>query len=381
MSHSNGAVAEPPAWFFDPDNQFSAPPPATNKATGPATEPALMPRFKPFTFKDMMNRPVKEWIIENVMGAGDKVMIYGPSGCGKTFVVIDIIFSACLGKQFAMQFDVARPLNVAYASGEGNSGIAQRFQAAAIHYGVEDLPNFTFFELTPQLVAKESAFASAADFATEWQGRQARGEAQPLDIFIIDTFHSAIAGADENSSQDMGLALHAIEYIVRTLGCTVIIVHHTNKAGTGERGSGALRAAMDTMLEIKRTSEYNSKAILHADKVKDGEQWKDKTFDLAVMGDSVRVWWDEPSDGGDGDKRKSQTGREILEVLSKFEGSPLTSKQIGETIDARQQVINKVLIRIEKDNYILRDKNAHGTFCYAITNEGKNALRNPNTPI
>jgi predicted transcriptional regulator len=381
MSHSNGAVAEPPAWFFDPDNQFSAPPPATNKATGPATEPALMPRFKPFTFKDMMNRPVKEWIIENVMGAGDKVMIYGPSGCGKTFVVIDIIFSACLGKQFAMQFDVARPLNVAYASGEGNSGIAQRFQAAAIHYGVEDLPNFTFYELTPQLVAKESAYASAADFAKEWQGRQAKGEAQQLDIFIIDTFHSAIAGADENSSQDMGLALHAIEYITRTLGCTVIIVHHTNKAGTGERGSGALRAAMDTMLEIKRTSEHNSKAILHADKVKDGVQWKDKTFDLAVIGDSVRVWWDEPSESGEGDKRKSQTGREILEILSKFEGSPLTAKHIGEAIDTRQQVVNKVLARIEKDSYIIRDKNTHGAWCYTITNEGKNALRNPNNPI
>ena len=59
---------------------------------------------------------------------------------------------------------------------------------------------------------------------------------------------------------------------------------------------------MDCMIEIKRISENNTstKEVMHCAKLKDGEAWKDQTFDLAAMGESVRVWWDEPSEASEG---------------------------------------------------------------------------------
>jgi predicted transcriptional regulator len=373
-------VQEMPAWMREQDDPFIRQP-AANPPAAQATEPALTPRFAPLSLSELLNLPPKEWIIENVIGQGDLCMIYGAPGCGKTFVVIDLIFAACLGQQFAMRFGVERPLNVAYTAGEGISGLPMRFQAAAAFYGVEQMPNFTFFANTPQLFAKEGAYASVTDFVTEWQGRQANGEAQPLDILIIDTLHSATAGADENSSQDMGIVLQAAKHAATTLGCAVILVHHTNKSGQAERGSSSLRGAMDCMIEIKRIGENSTKAGMYCEKLKDGEAWQEKIFDLTAIGDSVRIWWYEDSEATDGDKRKSETARHILQLLSDRNGVRLTAKQIGEATDTRPQIVNKVMARMEKNNLVIRDQNERGTWCFVITDEGKTALQNPNTTV
>jgi hypothetical protein len=309
-------------------------------------EPSVItPKFKPFSLSALLEMPPKEWIIDQVIGAGDLAMVYGAPGCGKTFVVIDMIFAACIGQQFAMRFDVARPLNVAYAAGEGISGLPSRFAAAAAFYDVDDLMNFTFFATTPQLYATEDAYASVRDFTYEWKGRQATGQAQPLDILIIDTLHSATAGADENSSQHMGIVLKAAKQAAQELNCAVILVHHTNKAGSAERGSSSLRGAMDCMIEIRRISDNDTgtKAIMHCAKLKDGEAWKDQTFDLVASGDSVRVWWDEPSTEGKSKGKEAQHKKTMLTFMTKNAGKKITAKTLGEVAGVSQVHANRML--------------------------------------
>ena len=282
----------------------------------PEPEPKPAQRFQPLSLCDLLSMPPKEWLIEQLIGAGDIGMIYGAPGSAKTFATVDLLFAACLGRQFAGRFDVARPLNVAYCAGEGVSGLPARFAAAAEHYGVDELPTFTFFAVTPSLFCESQATLQAESiqqFIIEWQERQADGQAQPLDILVIDTLHSATAGADENSAKDMGTVLSLCKLATKLLGCAVVLVHHSNKAGTGERGSSAMRGAMDTMIECRAVA---GKFAMSCEKLKDGEKWKDQTFDLVAMGESVRVWWDEPSDATEGDKRKSETAREILELLA-----------------------------------------------------------------
>ncbi|MCB0111832.1 MAG: AAA family ATPase, partial [Caldilineaceae bacterium] len=204
---------------------------AAAKAAQDATaEPA--PTFAPMTLADLLSMPPKEWLIDQIIGKSDLGMIYGGPGTGKTFVVIDLIMSACLGQQWAMRFDVVRPLNVAYAAGEGISGLPARFAAAAQHYGVDTLGNFTFFKAVPQLYNDNQA-ADAINinkFVREWKARQERGEAKPLDLLVVDTLHTATTAADENSSRDMGTVLTACRWAAHELGCAVILVHHTNKS-------------------------------------------------------------------------------------------------------------------------------------------------------
>lgn len=298
--------------------------------------PPGAPKFAPKSLADLLAMPPKRWLIDQIVGAGDLVMLYGPPGSGKSFVVIDLIFAGCLGQSFARRFDTSKRLTVAYCAGEGASGLPQRFAAAAEHYGASALPTFTFFDAAPQLYkgdwrdAADAYSASIGDFVREWQQRQAAGSAGQLDLLVIDTMHSATIGADENSAQDMGKVLQATKAAVSALGCAVMLVHHSNKQGNAERGSSALRGAMDCMIEVKPTA---GKFLLSCEKLKDGQVWKPQTFDLLSVGDteSVRVWWDEV--GGEGKSGKQSQDADALVALLKGAGSARhTATSLAEAI-------------------------------------------------
>lgn len=164
--------------------------------------------FTPYSFDELLKMPSKEWLLDQVFGAGDIGMIYGPPGCGKTFVVIDMIVSLCKGQKWANEFDVTRCLNVAYCAGEGIGGLPSRFAAIAKHYDITNLDNFSFYPIPPQLY-DDNATAKIDDFCNEWKARQDAKEVAPLDVLIIDTLHTATVAADENSAQHMGKALHS----------------------------------------------------------------------------------------------------------------------------------------------------------------------------
>ena len=325
-------------------------------------EPPGSPRFKPLTLAELLLLPPKVWLVDQFLGAGDLAMLYGPPGSGKTFVVIDLLFAACLGRQFAMRFDALRPLTVAYCAGEGVSGLPARFAAAAEHYGVSELPNLTVFDAAPQLFDGGSAEAIGR-FVAEWQERQAAGQAQPLDLLVIDTMHSATVGADENSAQDMGRVLNVARDASKRLGCTVLMLHHSNKAGTAERGSSALKGAMDAQIEVKPVA---GKFVMHCEKLKDGQQWKDQTFDLVAMGDSVRVWWDEP--GGELPGSTGRLGSKLLAELQSRPGVKFGAKQLAEAVGSTQAAAINGLARLVEKGECKR----------SLQNEGREpSSRNP----
>ena len=306
------------------------------------------PAFEPMTMADLLAMPPKEWLIENVIGAGDMVMLYGGSGSGKTHVAIDLIFSALAGQRWAMRFDVARPLNVCYAAGEGISGLQSRFAAVSDFYSGCgcDWANFTFFRNVPQMF-EGSYTTNMRKFIAEWKARQGAGKAPQLDILIIDTLHAAAVGSDENSARDSGVILSMAKRAVTELGCAVVLIHHTGKNGNNERGSSALRGAMDTMLLIERF-ENGTKAKLTCTKLKDGAEWKPQTLDLVEHLDSVRVWWDEPNEGGAAKGKEDEHRETMLAFMQGQPGKKMTAKVLAEVAGIGQTHANKILAAMVK---------------------------------
>lgn len=316
-------------------------------------------QFQPIRLPELLARPPKPWLIESLIGERDLGMIYGPPGSGKTFVVIDLVFAACLGQQFALQFAINRPLTLAYCAGEGISGLPSRFTAAAAFYGVSDLPNFTFFEVVPQLFSPriDSSQHTILQFVSEWQARQEEDKAQGLDLLIIDTLHSATVNADENSAKDMGLVLQLAKVAIQELRCAVLLVHHSNKAGTGERGSSALRGAMDFMLEVK---PMVGKFVMTCEKLKDGERWPPHTFALVAKEDSVRVWWDLPVGAEAATGKQTQDKQAIVRLLQSSPGIRYTARTIGEIVGmgASKQIfklLNDVVTEFKQIKVGLKD--------------------------
>ena len=295
------------------------------------------PVFSPLTLADLLQLPPKQWLLDLIFGAGDLVMLYGPPGTGKTFVAIDMIFSLCLAQQWGERFAVARPLTVAYCAGEGVGGLSQRFQSAAEYYGVDTLPGFSFFTATPQLHTKASTPETIHQFVTDWQAR----DGGPLDLLVIDTFHSATVGAEENSATDAGIVLQSLKVAQKALGCAVMLLHHTNKNGNAERGSSALRGAMDAMIGI---AEAGNKFSMNCEKLKDGAAWQSQTFALVAKAESVRVWWDEPADPAQTNGKQNQDKEALLKVMTDDPGRRFTSNRLSETIGlAGNKQIFKIL--------------------------------------
>ncbi len=306
-----------------------------------------VPRFKRLTWANVMALPPKEWLIDQILGRSDLVMIYGAPGSGKTFAGLDLALSACLGKQWAGRFDVPQRLTVAYAIGEGGSGFAQRLQAAGEYYGVDDIPNLHIYMTAPQLFNIQDP-CNAAQFVLEYAAAQAAGDVEPLDILFLDTLHSVTAGADENSSQHMGQVLHHAKSIADRLGCAVCLVHHTNKAGTGERGSSALRGAMDCMIEVK---EVGSSRLMTCEKLKDGEAWKPQTFDLVAKADSVRVEWGIVGSTG----KTDATPGKLVALLRENAGKRFTGKSLAEAVGVTSNTCFVALNRLTEKGEISRE--------------------------
>jgi len=300
--------------------------------------------FTPYSFDEFLKMPPKEWLLDQVFGAGDIGMFYGTPGCGKTFLIIDMIMSLCTGSRWANRFDVQRPLYVAYCAGEGIGGLPSRFRAIARHYGVADLDNFAFYPIPPQLY-DDNATATINHFCNEWKARQGAKEVAPLDVLIIDTLHTATITADENSAKDMGKVLHLCRWVASELGCAVILVHHTNKSGASERGSSALRGGMDFMIKIEKIDGVKVHAVMSCDKLKDGEQWKNQSFSLQpqVECKSAYVTWNNPSSLTQIKGAKASDKEKLKAEMKRYPGKRFTCKSLSESI-AQSQAHTRVLL-------------------------------------
>jgi hypothetical protein len=252
-------------------------------------------------------------------------------------LALDFAYSCATGRTFADTFATVRPLTVAYATGEGLGGLADRLRAVSAYYGAVDVPLYLFADI-PQLFTYTDD-NGARQFARAWQGMAAAGTVPAqLDVLILDTLHNATAGADENSAKDAATVQQTMRYLRDTLGCAVVLIHHANKSGTSERGSSALRASCDTVL---RAQKMGHAYTLSCEKLKDAETWPALSFDLVSVNGctSVRVFWQ-------GQAQPVQTGRNKLEAqvmahLDSQAGRRYTADEVAQAIkqeDARTAV-------------------------------------------
>jgi DNA-binding transcriptional ArsR family regulator len=79
-----------------------------------------------------------------------------------------------------------------------------------------------------------------------------------------------MVGGDEDAAKDMGVFIDGIERLRTTLRATVMTLHHPTKNQAAERGSGALRGAMDTVLRLSVSQRVIE---MRCEKQKDAEEF------------------------------------------------------------------------------------------------------------
>jgi AAA domain/DnaB-like helicase N terminal domain len=204
----------------------------------------------------ILEAPDPAFLIAKRIPSKSLFMLFGETGIGKTFVSIDLSLCVASGRPWLGAAIDTRG-SVIYISAEGSP--RNRIGGWKMAHGfslAEPLGLYTWPNAVPLLDdAEVSKFIALI--------RPKR----PVCV-IVDTLARCLIGADENSARDIGLAITNADRIKTELSTAVGFVHHTTKNGAGERGSGALRAACDTVLQLTKTDDLLQ---LSCSKQKDSE--------------------------------------------------------------------------------------------------------------
>ena len=209
---------------------------ATSEPSASATDLGDGRSSKLCSAADLFDMPSPAWLVESVMPEDAEVVLFGKSGAGKSFVMLDMALCVVTGKPWLESFSVEQG-PVVYIAAEGLRGLTRRAKAWTKHHGrtKDDLANWFWYKGALNLLDdyEVSAFVSEVS----------RMVGPSVALVVIDPLARCMAGGDENSTKDMGLAVASIDRILQGLGCTVAVVHHTGHNEERERGSSALRAS------------------------------------------------------------------------------------------------------------------------------------------
>lgn len=195
-------------------------------------------------FRDMRPHLTDGYLIKGLFVPNSIVGIIGQSGSGKTFGATDMALH--IAARRAYRGRKIRGGLVCYAALEGPRSAENRFVAGRESLG---FPGTSPLCLTPgPLNLRDPAdVALLIGFVREVESEY--GE-KCVAVFV-DTLSRAMAGGDENGSEDMGALIAGADAARLAIGATLLLVHHTGKDETrGARGHSSFKAALDTEIEV-----------------------------------------------------------------------------------------------------------------------------------
>lgn len=213
--------------------------------------------------------PPPEWLIEDLIPEASLTFAYGPPKAGKTFIILSMALHVAAGLPWFGK--KVRQGAVVYIAGEGVGGLSMRIRAMRAYHSIPiDIP----FWVIPRAVnfRSEDDVRALAKLVRETVANV------PVKLAIVDTLARAMPGADENSAQETGLVIHAMEWLKEELNATCLPIHHQGKdADRGARGTSALRGAWDAALQITASGKVVTLTV--ADQ-KDAEAGEVMRFDM-----------------------------------------------------------------------------------------------------
>lgn len=232
-------------------------------------------RGRLFTVDQLAEIPPPKYMLKPFIRQGGLNVLWGSPGSGKSFLAIDWGLRIATGTPW---FDGSRPVQgpVIYNPAEGVAGILPRIRA---------------WEKANEVKAPDT-FRVWPEAVNYYRGETEAFEAQvaQLDelpaLIVIDTVARSMVGGEENSAKDMGIFIEAAERVANRFGATVLVVHHPDKGGKAERGSGSLRGACEVSAEARLDGDNLE---VRWTKDKDAPAFRPWLLRLEKAGESVAV--------------------------------------------------------------------------------------------
>lgn len=330
-----------------------------NSATYPPAK--VQNRFRFIDDEQIESLPPIEYLIDGLMPKKSLAEIHAPPGAGKSFIALDLSLSVASGQSWNGR-QVVRG-NVIYIAAEGSAGLPQRV-AAWKHVGAAGQgPRGVWFCTQPLPLLDR---AQVLEFAEAVRNMNNGG----ISLLVIDTFARCFAGGDENSSRDMGIAIDAADLLRSVLDCAVLIIHHTRKDGEVERGSTALRGALDVMMAVRM--EGSGHITLSCEKMKDAAEFERIDLQLTPTLESCVVT--AKSSWQYGGISVSQKGRQLLESLSRdFLDDGASASEWRKASDLPERTFYRERTSLVREGYVTQQRGSRFGR-YTLTDTGKQAI-------
>lgn len=193
------------------------------------------------------------YLVKGWLDRGAFSVVYGESNVGKTFFAMDLAIHVAAGEDWHGN----RVPNgekwtgpVLYVAAEGGSGINNRIEAMRrakpeLMDRINENGDLCLLNLPLDLCTSNDADYLIEAIREDFP--------QMPSLIVIDTLARTMGNGDENAAKDMGLFVRNIDMLRKETGAHVMVIHHSGKdASKGARGSGSLRAAADTEIELTR---------------------------------------------------------------------------------------------------------------------------------
>lgn len=231
------------------------------------------------------------YVVKGVILAGQMIVVYGESNSGKTFVMLDLALCVATGQPWRGR--KVRQGAVVYIALEGGNGAAARVEAWKLARWENPDQAVPFFLVRAQVDLRNPEGQTEAVIEAVREAERLSG--QPVALVVVDTLSRALAGGDENSSEDMGAVVINCDRIRAETKAALAVVHHSGKdTAKGARGWSGLRAATDTELEVLAPEEDDEDKVRTLKVRKQRDLEGDGAFPFTL--EQVRVGTDDEGD-------------------------------------------------------------------------------------
>jgi RecA-family ATPase len=235
-------------------------------------------------FADLLRRVPAPWQIRGVLREQSVSLLYGRRGCYKSFLALDLATCLATGTPWH-DHAIPTPGLVLYIAGEGGGGMVQRARAWVEAHGLAPSVINLLFIIEPVVVtATSDDMDLLIERIREAIGWLPAGTPDPDDghifetplahqwpaLIVIDTLARCFIG-DENAPEDMGQFIQGVDRLKHEFNTSVLILHHTGRDESHERGHTALGGACDTVYRVDHDAETQTLTLTN-EKMKDARE-------------------------------------------------------------------------------------------------------------
>lgn len=295
-----------------------------------------------------------EWVVEDMVEAGEVTVLYGPPKCGKTLAVLDMALHVAAGLEWNGQ-RVVGPAPVVYAALEHRRHVQGRVKGWQARHGAVDLSMFG--------VVTDGPEAGPDRWADDVRQAAQTRFGEPPKLVVVDTIAGLAGPLDyvQSEREAREIINEALEPLTDD-GIGVVVVAHARKdGGGGPLGSVRLAGTPTSVLKMDKRDDLVTLRVEYSNAAPE-----DQRFSWRIVGDFDQPRL-EPTEAvpADGVARAAD-GKTVDDVLRVLKANPGMKKaKLLEEVGGNRKAANSLVAEaVDDGRIVVRDAPGGGQMHY-----------------